>query len=482
MTLFRHKILWILAFLLLTGCHVRTAMNPYRYAAPSNECSWNPCEEDPIPNCLLMESADCKECSDIDIEESLDLVSLLDIALKRSPLTRRTWARAHLASARWGSSQSKFFPELDFGAFWEALRNPSFFGTNFVFMDEFREYGPYLTLSYLVLDFGTTRSVSQAFYQMLLESNWTHNREIQTVIHTVTTDYYDLVTQREKVVAGEANLHDANTTLAATQAKHKYGISDITDVYTAETFVAKQMMTLLADQRGEVDSQATLLADAGLPANTCVDIDNIAEQIDEDELLQSIDNYICLAYESRPDLRAAYADVLANESLVQAAINNQLPKVTFNGQVGENRFNDSPRDFYSYSALFTFTYPLFKGWRYTNEIREAQSLLEVSKTKLRETEVNMVKDVVQGYQDFNYSTQIVKVNKEYVDLAQKSYTANLSEYKAGTIDITTLVNAQTNLADARYSLAESRKNWYDALTNLMYATGVVTKPCCPGGL
>ena len=94
----------------------------------------------------------------------------------------------------------------------------------------------------------------------------------------------------------------------------------------------------------------------------------------------------------------------------------------------------------------------------------------------------MVKDVVQGYQDFNYSTQIVKVNKEYVDLAQKSYTANLSEYKAGTIDITTLVNAQTNLADARYSLAESRKNWYDALTNLMYATGVVTKPCCPGGL
>jgi len=482
MTLFRHNILWILVLIILTGCNFRAAVNPTSYAAPCYEGSWTPCKEDPIPDCLLMESADCDECPDVGIDESLGLANLLDIALRRSPLTRETWSYARLAAAQYGVAQSPFYPDINFEAFWEALRNPAFFGGPIVLIDEFREYGPYLTLSYLVWDFGTTRAISTAFYQQLLEANWNHNREIQTVVQTVTNDYYKLITQREKVTAGEANLNDANTTLSATEAKHKFGISDITDVYTAQTMVAKETMQLLSDEQGEVDALATLLADVGLPANACLDIDNLAEKIDEEEFLQTVDHYICLAYEARPDLRSAYAKVLSDESFLKAARRHQLPRVTFDGHIGQSNFSNGSTDHYDYSAKFSFNYPLFKGWRYMNEIREAQAMVEVSKAKLRDVEVQMVKEVVTSYQDFNYSTQIVVVNKEYVALAQKTYVANLSEYKSGTVDITTLVNAQTNLADARYSLAEARKNWYDALTNLTYATGVVTKPCCPGGL
>jgi len=459
-------------------------MNPESYAVTYSDCSWSPClpEEKPIPDCLLMESAECDECPDVDLEESLGLARLLDVALRRSPLTRETWAHARLAAARYGITQSPFYPDINFDAFWEAVRNPAFFGGNLILIDEYREYGPYLTMSYLMWDFGTTRAVSRAFYQQLIEANWNHNREIQTVIQTVTNDYYDLIAQKEKVIAGEANLNDATTTLRATEAKHTAGITDITDVYTAETMVAKEVMQLLADEQSEANAKAALLADAGLPANACIAIDNLSDYIDEEEFLQTVDHYICLAYDLRPDLRSAYAKVLSDESFVKAAERHQLPTVTFDGHIGQSHFSGGFSDHYDYSAKFSLNYPIFKGWRYTNEIREAQALLELSKAKLRDVEVQMVKDVVTSYNDFQYATAIVVANKEYVDLAQKTFAANLSEYKSGTIDITTLVQSQTSLADARYSLAEARKNWYNALTNLTYATGVVTKPCCPGGL
>lgn len=469
--------------LILAGCCFREpAADPERYAAPSACCSWERCHEEPLDKCLLMESADCEECPQSGVEGSLDLAGLLDTALKRSPSTRETWATARFAAARWGSSRARLYPELEFDAFWQALREPNFFGQNQIFIDEFREFGPYLNLSYLLFDFGTVRSYSQFFYQSLQEANWSHNREIQDVIKTVTIDYYTLIADREKVTAGEANLRDAETTLEATRAKHRFGISDITDVFTAETQVARERIVLLSDEQSAADAKATLLADAGLPANTCTEITGIEETIGERELLESVNHFVCAAYDARPDLRAAYARVVGFEHLVDAAEKNQLPKVNFQGNIGESRFNGSDRAFSAYSAQLSFTYPLFAGWRYMNEIREAKALLERSKAHLRQTEVDMVKEVVQSYQDFNYATEIVIVSKEYVALAEKTFNARLSEYKTGTVDITTVVNSQTSLANARYSLADARKNWFDSLAQLMFATGVVTKPCCPGGL
>lgn len=482
MTILKHNTLLFITLLLFTSCNFRAAINPISYTPACSDCSWTPkeCDKPPIPDCLLMESADCKECPDSEIEGPLNLVSLLDIALARSPLTRETWAKSRISASRYGTVQTDFYPKVDFEAYWEALKEPSLFQGSNLFIRQFQDYGPLLNISYLVLDFGTTRAISTAFYRQLVASNWLHNREVQTVIETVTIDYYNLIADQQKVIASEANLNDANTTLAATETKHDSGISDITDVYTAQTQVAKEMIQLLTDEQSEVDARATLLADAGLPSNLCVEIETFSEEIDENAFLQTIDHYICLAYELRPDLQAAYAQVLGDESFVKAAQRNQLPKINFDGTFGQINFNGNVRSQYDYATKFTLTYPLFHGWYYTNQIREAKARLELSKAQLRDVEVQMVKEVVTSYQDFAFATQIVAVNKEYVELAAKTFVANLSEYKVGTVDITTLVNSQTQLADARYSLADARKNWYNALTQLTYATGVVTRPCNGG--
>ncbi len=468
------SIIFIALLFILSSCNPRAAIDPWSYAPPCYDRNWNPapCQKDEIPKCLLMESAECDEGC---VENNTTLCDLIDLALRKSPATKITWAKARIAASEYGIGQSPFYPELDFDTFWLAIKTPGFFGGSEFSVNTFQEYAPYLSLSYLVWDFGTTRAQSQALYQSLLAANWSHNQEIQRLMTDVTLDYYTYITDQEKLLAGVANLHDAETTLNATEAKHGRGITNITDVLTAKTELAKQTIQLITDEQAVADSLAMLLAETGLPANACIHVESFADCIDEDEFLTSVDNFICLAYEARPDLYSAYARVLSDEANLKAAQRQQLPQVTFNGDVGEYFFNPGNLSDYGYNATFSLNFPIFQGWYYKNQIREAKAELQLSQAELRAVEVQMVKDVVTSYQDFYFATDLVKVNKEYVCLAEETFNANLAEYKMGTIDITTLVNSQTNLADARYSLADAKKQWYDALANLTFATGTVTR-------
>ena len=469
----------IAVLLLLSSCNNRAAKNPWSYAPACYDNPWtpSPSQKEAIPRCLLMETADscCEQNEECAEEDAYSLAELIDTALIRSPQTKETWSIARIAAAEYGLGQSPYYPEIDFNAFFLATRDPGFFGSRFLFIDEFREYAPYISLNYLVLDFGTTRAKSRALYQRLMAANWIHNDEIQKVIQNVSLDYYSYITDRDKVAAGEANLHDAETTLGATEAKHGRGIVSITDVLTAKTTVSKQTIELLNDEQSVADSLAKLLAEAGLPANACVGVANIIDEIDVDEFLDSVDHFLCLAYDLRPDLHAAYARVLSDESSVKAAQRDQLPQVSLSATTGQYYFNSGRLNDYGYNAQLSLNFPLFRGWYYANQIREAKARLELSQAQLRDVELQMVRQVVTSYQDFNFATEKVRVNKEFVALAEETFEANLAEYKTGTVDITTLVNSQTNLANARYSLAEARKQWYDALTNLTYASGLAQK-------
>ncbi|MCB1148683.1 MAG: TolC family protein [Chlamydiia bacterium] len=449
---------------LLASCDWRAAAHPERYAPRCYNCSWEggSCVDEPNP-CLFSEP--------VVEQKSLNLTELLEVALQRNPKTMQTWAEARIAAANYGLSQQNFYPQVNANAFWQALREPGFFGSGAVAVNEFREYAPYLSLNYLLLDFGTTRWQADAFRQQLIGANLSFNRSIQTLIKTVSMDYYAYVGQTAQVEASEANVRDAKTTLEATEAKHRAGVSDLTDVLYAKTQVAKQTSQLVANQKTLVDDLTILIKDMGLPASSMLNISTDQGAIDEKELLTGIDHYLCLAYTSRPDLKAAYARMQAQHSNIMAARMDAMPKVTFDGLYGTLIFNEGINDGANYSAQFSVVFPLFSGYFYENQIKKARAQLELASATFKETELEMVQQVVASYHDLHYSYQEVAVNREYVEFAEGTYKAALAQYKAGTTDITQLVNVQTDLADARYALAAAKQSWFDSLAQLIYALG-----------
>lgn len=425
---------------------------------PRNPCGTFPTQGDPA----LCPSTDTP----------LTLVQLIDIALRNSPDTRRTWAQARLAAAEYGESRSTYYPDISVEAYMDHLQDPFFTATRRpLIVERYTSYGPRLTLNYLLLDCGARQAESRAFCEALREANWTHNREIQSVVQEVTEDYYDYLSFTEQLAAAEMDLLNAQTDLAATQTKHESGISDISDVLLAETQVAQSELKMLEIATELSDSYVTLAASLGIPSNQDLKIKGLPTNIPLGPLSESVEELICTAYSCRPDYLAARAGIRSMVYKMQKAVRDQLPSLSFDGHVGEVFFNRGTLHTEEYLAEVKLTLPLFRGWYYWNRVRGAKANVEKSCSELRALEINMIREVVQAYRDFSIASDKVISGEEYVKAAERSYAATLEKYKMGTVDFTTVVTAQAQLADSRAALVKARRSWYVSLNNLAYATG-----------
>lgn len=473
----------LFAFLLisLSGCW-RDAANPYILTPPGPTKNWQttPFQVE-IPPWYLLTS--CPVYKDKEQSEGccLGLSKLVETALINSNQLQKSWADTHIAAAKYGESLAPLFPEIDAQYYYEAIRQGTFFQSSGifsflqsgVFINQWQQFGPYASVSWLVWDTNATWDRSEAVRQLLFTANWMHNREIQTVIENTTVDYYTYIGYKEQTVAADANLNDAETLLDSTVAKHKLGIADISDEMQAETQVAKRELDLLMSLEQMEDAKATLIADLGIPANTRLCIEDPEKQVDLELMLPPIDSFIAEAYMYRPDLYAAFAKVTSALFAVKAAKEVQWFQLNLNGTVGRTNFQNGQSDKYDYDLQLTLALPLFKGFAYLNLIREAKAELARTKAEMRQLEVDIMQQVTTNYQNLEISTEMVKVALYYVKAAEIAYKAVLAKYRAGTVDVVTVVNSLTELADARNALAQSRKDWYTSLTDLSYSTGTL---------
>ncbi len=465
----------------LTGCW-RDAACPFTLTPSAPTKNWQPYpQQHPIPPCYLLTSCPAYTNKEEYAGCPMGLSKLVNLALVNSNQLKASWAQTHIAAAKYGESLAPFFPDIDAEYYYDAIREGTYFQAsgifNFlqsgVYVNQFQEFGPHVTFSWLLFDTGTTWANAQSMKQMLFAANWMHNQEIQSVIEQTTVDYYDYIAYKEQLIAAEANLKDAETVLDSTLAKHKFGIADLSDELQAETQVSKMELELLMSLEQMMDAKTKLVADLSLPANTDIAIENPEKPVDTEIKLPSIDSYIAEAYMYRPDLYAAFSKVLSALWAVQAAKDNQWFQLNLNGDYGRYNFQNGKSDIYDYNVQLTLSLPLFQGFEYLNQIRQAKAELQKTQSEMRQLEVDIMQQVTTNYQNLEISTEMVKVSLFYVEVAEAAYKATLGKYRAGTVDIVTVINSLTELADARNTLAQSRKDWYTSLTDLSYSTGTL---------
>jgi outer membrane protein len=472
-----------LLLLCLTSCW-RDASNPCYLTPVGPTKNWRSAPgQVEIPPWYLLTSCPVYQNKEAYASCCMSLSQLVELALTNSNLLKESFAETHFAAAHYGESLAPLFPEINAQYYFEMVREGSFFESsgifNFlqsgVFVNQFKQFGPYASLSWLVFDQNATWERSEAMRQLLFRANWMHNRQIQTVIEQTTVDYYTYIGNKELLIAAEANLFDAETLLDSTLAKHKYGIADLSDELQAEAQVSRREVDLLISMEQMEDAKTQLVADLGIPANTDLCIEDPEKQIDLELSLPPIDDYIAEAYMYRPDLYAAFSKMCAAVWSVKAARDDQWFQLNLNGTYGRTNFQNGQSDIYDYTLQMTLSLPLFKGFAYLNRIREAKAELARTKAEMRQLEVDLMKEVTTYYQNLEISTEMVKVNLYYVKVAELAYKATLGKYRAGTVDYVTTVNSLTELADARNSLAQSKKDWYISLTDLAYSTGTLCK-------
>lgn len=502
--------------LLLSGCF--SDPSTFGEIAPWSGGRWTPCPLDDLHDTPIMPCADVVQQEWESHQGPWQAIELVDIALQNNPLTRQSWYTAKAAAFDWRTSESILYPTVElteeillqkihgftFGNInninnsisptlgnnvnlpTPGLRSVSCNGggsgnaaaaaSTAATAANMHTYNQWiisnLSVSYLMFDFGGRLASIESARQALISANWTHNRNMQTIILNVLTDYYLHVQAKALFLARKDDLKDAIENLKAAEGQFQSGIAKITDVLLTKSNLANNEL-LLEQQNGTVKTSLGQLATSiGMPANAVFEVAEFPNEINLDQLNNNIDELIAIAKETRPDLAASEAIWREAKENTIVAWSSGMPTLTAYGTIQNTKnIHFHSLDGQLYSGAIFIDVPLFNGFFYVNQTRSAMSTASAAFASWKNQEELVILDVVTSYYNFKTAVETVKSSEELYKYSKEAYDAAIASYKNGVGTILDVLAALSSLSNARAQRIQARTQWITALTNVAYATG-----------
>lgn len=477
------KIIGAALLILLAGCGVNRAVYDPFSAAPQSYCNYYTADCNASLLRCWDETATCAESPPENYP--LSLAEVLDIALVNNPKTEISWAQARQAAAEYGMSQSSFFPSITADFYYERDRT-AYLTSQFeqsqnikqetLIVNNQSRWGPQAHLTWTLLDFGERRYTSEAARYALYSANFNHNDTIQLVVEDVTVRFFDYLSQVKQLEANEADLTNAEETLAAATVGLKQGVKNVSDVLQARTQTLLAEITLSQQRKTVNASYAALLEQMGLPANQTLQFEKLPYLEPEKVELQSLDAFIETAMQCRPDILASRATLESAEMSLKAAKRQWTPTLDYSLEVGRTYFSGGFHDDYDFTSTFSVSMPLFTGYNIKNSVRSARSKVEAALGMLRENELLAIGELRTAHFDVGVAHDTLKFANQYLVTAKDEYVVALEQYKSGVNTILDVISAQSALFDARAKQAEATQQWFTSLATLTYSAGIFFQP------
>src|SRR5206468_12527508 len=199
----------------------------------------------------------------------LQLTDVLDIALRNNTSTAAAWADARSAAATYGAARGLYYPNLSVDVNATTLKTAATAGRVSV---QQQLYGPTLSVSWLLLDFGGRSGSVAGAREALLAADWTHNAVIQSVVLNVETAYFQYLATRALLGAQQTTLKEAQSNLEAAEQRHNVGLATIADVLLARTALSQARLALQTTEGRFQTTRGALALSMGLPANVPYDL------------------------------------------------------------------------------------------------------------------------------------------------------------------------------------------------------------------
>lgn len=431
--------------------------------APAPHEAWRPTE--PLPAVPAPPQAKALSSA-----APLSLPELTEFALRNNPRTRQAWLAARAAAAGVGVERADLLPQVtaNYGL---ARTRPVSATTGAVSAWQTR-FGPSISLSYVLYDFGVREQQVEAAEYRLLAANLSHNRVLQDVVLQVEQAYYQLLGLDALVRTNELSLQNNRTALEAVQKRRESGLATIADVYRVETQVAQAQLNLTRSQGDLEKAKGQLAAAVGLPVASTLHVQTLADEPRVREMTEAMTTLLERAKAYRPDLVAAEAQARAARASATAAAKAGLPTVEITGSSAQTSFHDDRPSAIGYTLGINLRIPLFTGFRdtYTRRQAEAQAAqAEAARDSLyRQTEL----EVWQAYYDLRTATGGIASTEAQVKSAEQTAQATLARYRSGFGSILDLITAQQDESSARVQRIQSYLSWFTALARLNFAVGI----------
>ncbi|MGA8743357.1 MAG: TolC family protein [Terracidiphilus sp.] len=420
----------------------------------------------------------------IDATKIYTLAELIDIAQSQNPETRVAWEEAKARAGALGVARGTLFPTLAAVALGETVRTATLIGEYF-HRQTLGVFEPVLHVEYLVFDIGGRSGTIDIAKANLLAADLAFNNTHRKVIFAVASAYYRFLNARGQREAAEVSLKNAQTVEDDAQSRLLNGLATKPDQLEATSARAQSDFDLQAAVGAEDIARGNLATAMGLPPDTKIQVQPIAELGLPTAMTDSVDQGIDRAFSQRPDLMEQLAQIRASDASVKRARSTYFPALTFSGDGGMARAygqQDLLPGSYAQGEVWTvgleLKWTLFDGARREHEIAQAQAEKRAAQAQMDVLRDQIANEVWTSYSNMKTALRQQQSAAALLEASEQSYEAAHESYGYGVRSLLDVVSAQKALAQARSEDVFARTQLLLQVANVAFATGdlIQTQP------
>lgn len=405
-----------------------------------------------------------------DALQQLTLASVVDIALRNSPTTRNSWLQARASADVYGSTEGRYFPTITAGA---SVNQSRVLGAAGRPPTTRSQFGPTLSLTYTVLDFGGRTASVDVARQTAIAADLSHNSTVENTILQVEGAAFAYLSARAERDAEKSALELATAALDAASERHRVGLATIADVLQAQTARSQAELNLESLEGSLQVARGGLAVAMGLAANTPFEIPDVPASDSVFFVAQSVDSLIDLAIRNRPELATARAQAAAAQSQIKVARSGYLPALALSATGANNGSNVPGFVGNSYSVNVGVQMPVFTGYSNQYDVAAANEQYRAALARAELTRQQVIQQVFTSYYTMRTATDRVRTAHDLLASAVQSESVARGRYREGVGSIVDLLVAQSALANARFQDVDTRWQWRTSLAQLAHDVGVL---------
>ncbi len=405
------------------------------------------------------------------------------IALDQNYLLRRSANNVDLQAINVSQRRMNFLPNLNFSSNGSQSYGRTFDLTegNLVNQSINSISGSLSSSVNLFNGFGDVASLRQARLQHDARE-LDYERQRQTVVFTVMSNYLNLIERRERIRIQEENLAAQQQLLTQIDEFVRVGSRPMSDLFQQQASTAGAEALLLDAQRLYQLAEISLIQALQLDpfgnyefvAPTVEDAVLVGEQYDVRAMMEN-------AFERRLDLQASQTDIEAAAQGIRIARSNYWPSINFSANtrssyndLAQDNFNDQFFDRNRNSSLgISLSVPIFDRFLTRNSVQQARLQYENARLDLENVQQDIALQVRQAYLDYLTDEKRLDVTEKQVRAAEQALEAEQERYNVGASTLVELTQARANFVQASNDRVVATYNFLFRKRLIDYYIGVL---------
>ena len=416
--------------------------------------------------------------------ETLDLDTAVAIALSGNPGLMAAVSRVNQAKAQVNQARSTYWPSLDANAsaarmelstntYEENLAMARYFDPSASIDNPDDYYNADLTASWILFN-GFERKFSNLAARYGEKNSTAALKDAQRLlISSVAQSYFSAQLALENIAIAKADEAFNQRQLNDAKARQRVGTGSLSDVLNFQVR-GNQAKTKRINEEYQYKIRlfglAALmgLSDARLPDH--VELARLAPETANELSTPLVDQLITNAMDRRPDIRQVQWGIKQTEAQIKVAQAGYYPSVVVSGSVEGERSGDIHfgQDDFGNRVALGLSYNLFSGGYTKAKVSETRHQKVELEKNLEELILSTASDIRSSAALVATAQTQVTLQRENVDLVQRTRDLVEKEYNAGQGSLVRLNEAQKDLTTAQGNLAQAlvalRQAWIELET------------------